>query len=93
MTAFIMIFLFVPETKQLSLEQLDDVFAIPTRTFVKHNVTKKLPWYFKTSVLRRKNVAPLEELYHFGKGVRGGVSGEAVEPRIEQHPCEGVQNS
>ena len=78
-----MIFLFVPETMQLTLEQLDDVFAVPTRIFVKYNVTKKLPWCFKTYILRRTNVAPLEPLYHFSRGVRGPVGGVKEEPQVE----------
>ena len=79
-----MIFLFVPETKQLSLEQLDDVFAVPTRTFVRYNVTKKLPWWFNVHILRRKNVAPLEPLYLFGRGVGGIVGGVREEVKDEE---------
>ena len=53
--AFILIFLFVPETKQLTLEELDSVFNVPTETFVKHNVTKELPYFVKRWVLLRKD--------------------------------------
>lgn len=41
--ALCMIFLFVPETKQRTLEELDYVFAVPTRTFMKYQLTKTLP--------------------------------------------------
>jgi hypothetical protein len=42
-----MIFLFVPETKQRTLEELDDVFAVPTRIRIKNQVTELLPEWLK----------------------------------------------
>ncbi|KAL8796908.1 MAG: hypothetical protein Q9182_007292 [Xanthomendoza sp. 2 TL-2023] len=63
-TALVLIFLFVPETKQRTLEELDYVFAVPTRTHVSYQVKKALPWWFKRYVLRRKG-ARLEPLYKF----------------------------
>jgi MFS family permease len=62
--ALLLIFLFLPETKQRTLEELDYVFAVPTRTHAKYQLTKALPWWFKRYVLWRKN-ATCEELYHF----------------------------
>ncbi|KAE8372784.1 hypothetical protein BDV26DRAFT_285653 [Aspergillus bertholletiae] len=41
--AFVMIFLWVPETKELTLEELDYVFAVPSARFVKHQVTEYIP--------------------------------------------------
>jgi len=41
--AFIMIFLWVPETKQRTLEELDYIFAVPTRTHMHYQTTKALP--------------------------------------------------
>lgn len=63
-TAFAMIFCLVPETKQRTLEELDYIFAIPTRTFIHYQLTKALPHWFNRWVLRRQ-VAPLEPLYKF----------------------------
>lgn len=63
-TALVLIFLFVPETKQRTLEELDYVFAVPTRTHVKYQLTKALPWWFKRYVMQNKS-AKLEPLYHF----------------------------
>lgn len=63
-TAFVLIFLFVPETKQRTLEELDYVFAVPTRTHMKYQLFKSLPWWFKTQILRRKGLV-LEPLYQF----------------------------
>jgi MFS family permease len=45
--AFCMIFCFVPETKQRTLEELDYVFGVPTRTHAKYQLTVALPWWFK----------------------------------------------
>jgi sugar porter (SP) family MFS transporter len=62
--AFFMIFLFVPETKQRTLEELDYVFAVPTRTHVHYQVTKTAPYFFKRYIFMNKN-ATLEPLYKF----------------------------
>jgi len=59
-----MIFLWVPETKQRTLEELDYIFAVPTRTHMRYQITKALPYFFHRWVLRRKD-AVLEPLYHF----------------------------
>ncbi len=67
-TALVLIFLFVPETKQRTLEELDYVFAVPTRTHVHYQVTKALPWWIKRYVLLRKG-AKLEPLYKFDGAV------------------------
>ena len=61
--ALILIFLFLPETKQRTLEELDYIFAVPVRVFVKYQVTKTLPFWFRRWVLQRKD-AKLEPLYH-----------------------------
>jgi MFS family permease len=62
--AFVMIFLWLPETKQRTLEELDYVFAVPTRTHMHFQLTKALPWWFRRWVLFRKGeVSP--QLYHF----------------------------
>lgn len=74
LVAFAMIFLFVPETKQRTLEELDYVFAVPTRTFVNYQLKTWLPWFLKHHLLFDKS-AKLEPLYHFDR-VGGPVSGE-----------------
>ncbi|KAG9568837.1 MFS transporter, partial [Aureobasidium melanogenum] len=59
-----MIFLWLPETKQRSLEELDYVFAVPTRTHMSYQLFKVLPYWFRTTVLRQKGL-PEPKLYHF----------------------------
>ncbi|KAL9937144.1 hypothetical protein V8E36_004379 [Tilletia maclaganii] len=61
--AFVLLFTFMPETKQLSLEELDSVFNVPTRTFIQHNYTKVLPWFLKGGLFR-KSVPKPEPLMH-----------------------------
>ncbi|RMZ68121.1 d-xylose-proton symporter [Pyrenophora seminiperda CCB06] len=63
--ALTMIFLWLPETKQRTLEELDYVFGVPTRTHMNYQLKKNLPWWFKTYVLRRPGLAK-PQLYKFG---------------------------
>ncbi|KAJ5908416.1 hypothetical protein N7495_001098, partial [Penicillium taxi] len=54
MVALALIFLFMPETKQRSLEELGFVFGLSTRTHAHYQLTKVLPWWFKRYVLMQK---------------------------------------
>lgn len=45
-------------------EELDYIFAIPTRTFMKHQVGTVLPWWIKTTIFRRK-IGPCPALWSF----------------------------
>lgn len=62
--AFVMIFLWLPETKQRSLEELDYVFAVPTRKHMSYQVGTVAPYWIKTYILRRKGL-PEPKLYRF----------------------------
>jgi hypothetical protein len=62
--AFVMILLWVPETMQRTLEELDWVFAVPTTKFIKYQLTVAVPWWFKRYVFFNKT-ATKEPLYHF----------------------------
>ncbi|KAI1496272.1 sugar transporter-domain-containing protein [Biscogniauxia marginata] len=81
--ALVMLFLWLPETKQRTLEELDYVFGVPTGVFVKYNCFKALPWWFRRYILFQRH-ATLEPLYHFDSqpavvssdGMRDGSSGE-----------------
>lgn len=54
----------MPETKQRTLEELDYIFAVPTRTHMNYQARKNLPWWFNTYVLRKKGLAK-PQLYKF----------------------------
>ncbi|XEU95828.1 hypothetical protein FSHL1_001113 [Fusarium sambucinum] len=49
--AFILIFFFVEETKQLTLEELDQVFDNPKRQFVNYQMTRRLPFLSRKYLL------------------------------------------
>lgn len=60
-----MIFLWVPETKQRTLEELDYIFAVPTRKHMSYQMFTALPYWVKRYIFRMK--VELEPLYHFEK--------------------------
>lgn len=61
-TAFVLIFFLLPETKQLTLEELDYVFGVPTSRHAGYQLHTWLPWFFKRYILRKKT--HLEPLYN-----------------------------
>lgn len=73
------IYLWVPETKQLTLEELDAVFSVPTATFSRYEVGTVLPWWFRCYILRQKDaylaplVVPADRVNGPGAG-HGGVT-------------------
>ncbi|KAI0737526.1 hypothetical protein C8Q80DRAFT_1115079 [Daedaleopsis nitida] len=58
---FVLILLFLPETKALSLEELDQVFSVPTHVHAAYQL-KALPHNIKKYIFRMK-VQPLPPLY------------------------------
>jgi hypothetical protein len=50
------------ETKRLTLEELDQVFSVPTHVFAKYQLTKVLPYFIKRWIFFRRNTH-LEPLY------------------------------
>ncbi|TKA78770.1 hypothetical protein B0A55_04126 [Friedmanniomyces simplex] len=62
--AFFLIFFFMPETKQRSLEELDYVFGVSTRKHARFQATQMFPWWFRRYVLWRKG-QPMPQLYRF----------------------------
>jgi len=61
--AFIMIIFWVPETKNLTLEEMDFVFDIPTSKFAAYQVKHAIPYWFKRYVFFNKS-AKLQPLIH-----------------------------
>ncbi|TFL07367.1 hypothetical protein BDV98DRAFT_599678 [Pterulicium gracile] len=64
MTAFVMIFFLVPETKQRTLEELDYVFAVPTSKHAAYQSKEMLPYFIKRYIFMRKD-ATVRPLYNF----------------------------
>ncbi|GMK54936.1 hypothetical protein CspeluHIS016_0115220 [Cutaneotrichosporon spelunceum] len=64
--AFIWIFFWVPETKGLTLEELDQVFSVKTLDFDKYQMKTWLPWFFRRYICRDKDayLKPLLEKSH-----------------------------
>lgn len=56
--AYAMVFLFVEETKQRSLEELDHIFAVSKREFMHFKVTRYLPWVIGKYVFRLERDEP-----------------------------------
>ncbi|KAI2636758.1 sugar transporter-domain-containing protein [Xylaria nigripes] len=77
LVAFALVFLLVEETKLRSLEDLDAIFAVSKRRFMRHQVSEYLPWFFRRYVLGR--AVPRPELYldliwgNQGDGVAGAL--------------------
>ncbi len=63
LVALFLIFCFVPETKQKTLEELDYVFSVPDRRLFSFNLGTVLPWYVKRYIFFQKN-GKAPELYH-----------------------------
>lgn len=61
MILWVLILFFVPETKALTLEELDQVFSVSTRKHASYQ-WKNAIWHFKTVVLRQK-LEPLPPFY------------------------------
>jgi hypothetical protein len=56
-----LVLLFVPETKELTLEELDQVFSVSTRKHASYQL-KNAAWHFRTWILRQK-LEPMEPFY------------------------------
>ncbi|KAL1989434.1 hypothetical protein VTN49DRAFT_7245 [Thermomyces lanuginosus] len=56
--AWFMIFCFVRETKQLTLEELDQVFSVPTKDYISHELFVWLPYIIKRYIFRQRIPKP-----------------------------------
>lgn len=95
LVAFFMIFFWLPETKQRTLEELDYIFAVPTRTHMKFQTSQVAPWWIKKYILRRKGLRT-PELYQVdhdsddynGVGKTTGYNGDTI---MEKNPQGGAE--
>ncbi|WRT68189.1 uncharacterized protein IL334_005164 [Kwoniella shivajii] len=67
--AFCLAFLFMRESKQLTLEELDQVFSVPTSVYISYQFKKWIPWAFKRYVLFNRR-AELEPLFYEDKDIK-----------------------
>ncbi|WWC89770.1 uncharacterized protein L201_004696 [Kwoniella dendrophila CBS 6074] len=54
--AWFMIFVFVRETKQLTLEEIDQVFSVPTSEYFRHESKISAPWFIKRYIFFQKHL-------------------------------------
>lgn len=88
LVAFVLIFLFVPETKQRSLEELDYVFAVTTRRHASYQLGTVAPWWIKRYIFRRKGLV-CPELYKID--LDDDNSSSAVMPGSNKAGAEGSE--
>ncbi|KAF2824825.1 hypothetical protein CC86DRAFT_395246 [Ophiobolus disseminans] len=53
-----MIFCFLRETKQLTLEEIDQVFSVPTSVYLKYETKVWLPYFIKRHIFRKPIAKP-----------------------------------
>lgn len=73
---FLLVFFFVPETKELTLEELDHVFSVKSSKFIKYQL-KYLPHNVRANILRQKNLPPKPPLFSIDKNQRNTYSDES----------------
>ena len=50
------VFLWVPETAKRTLEDLSQIFSIPTRRHAAYQIRTYIPWFIESKILRHKEV-------------------------------------
>ncbi|KAK4698740.1 hypothetical protein P7C70_g7528, partial [Phenoliferia sp. Uapishka_3] len=75
MIAFVMIFFLLPETKLRTLEELDQVFSVPTGRFMSYQVKETIPYWTSRYILRNKD-AVLKPLFEGEFGVSESNEGK-----------------
>ncbi|TKA53907.1 hypothetical protein B0A49_12203 [Cryomyces minteri] len=76
---FVMVMLFVPETKSRSLEELDAVFAVPTRTQAAQGL-EELQYLFNRYILRSVTLEPLIDW----EKVRAANNAQDAQPETQE---------
>lgn len=72
--AFVLIYLFLPETKQATLEELDGVFSISHARFIKYNMTQVTPSWFRRNVLFQRDYPRPPPLVEMDEHVGGAAA-------------------
>ncbi|PVI07261.1 H(+)-myo-inositol cotransporter [Periconia macrospinosa] len=66
-----LVLLFMPETKSKTLEELDQVFSIPTHIHAAYGL-RQIPYFIKRYILRRKDVVP-EDLFEMDRSASAAL--------------------
>ncbi|KAJ7049012.1 sugar transporter [Mycena amicta] len=82
LVAWAMIFCFVRETKELTLEELDQVFSVPTSQYIKYESTIWLPWFIKRYVFFQRGIPRPPALLERVKFVDSEKSGASSEEEL-----------
>ncbi|PWN22582.1 hypothetical protein BCV69DRAFT_246728 [Microstroma glucosiphilum] len=72
--AFCLIYLFLPETKQATLEELDAVFSISHARFIRYNLTQVTPSWFRRNVLWQRKYPRPPPLVEMDEHVGGAAA-------------------
>lgn len=91
--AWFMIFAFVRETKQLTLEEIDQVFSVPTKEFLAYETKTWLPYFVKRHILRRRIEKPppiIEKADRFSDEEERVAAGQDVRNQLSYAPAGGI---
>lgn len=91
--AWFMIFAFVRETKQLTLEEIDQVFSVPTKEFLAYETKTWLPYFFKRHLLRRRVEKPppiIEKADRYSDEEERVAAGQDARNRLSYAPAGGI---
>lgn len=91
--AWFMIFAFVRETKQLTLEEIDQVFSVPTKEFLAYETKTWLPYFFKRHLLRRRIEKPppiIEKADRYSDEEERVAAGQDARNQLSYAPAAGI---
>lgn len=91
--AWFMIFAFVRETKQLTLEEIDQVFSVPTKEFLAYETKTWLPYFVKRHILRRRIEKPppiIEKADRFSDEEERVAAGQDGRNQLSYAPAGGI---
>ncbi|KAJ0329815.1 hypothetical protein COL5a_003640 [Colletotrichum fioriniae] len=86
LVGFVVAYFFLPETKGLTLEELDSVFDVKSRDHAGYYASK-MPWYAKKYILH-KDVEPFPALYEMDGEDEMGYHGEGGGRKASVHHDE-----
>lgn len=89
LVALVLVFLFVEETKRRSLEELDHIFAVSKRKFMRFQITERLPWLMRRYLFGAQYPPP--ELYQ--DLIWGPADAEELSSRLDVMSHRGRQQS